>query len=293
MAEDPSTSSGVRRRQRTRVVAVRTAASVVGLRFRSKHSVRVQLLEVMANIETVGQFLEYIEQNHAGAGDFWYRGQASDGWGLAPSVFRTTSRTQNEKVLLKRFIQEARRHSSEVPTDQWDWVFLAQHHFVPTRLLDWSESPLVGLYFAAQEHRDVESDPQTGRDGKLWVLQPTVMNSQLKHSFQGRDLPLFGIDKSLDAYNPFTPTDHALLPIAALAARSFPRISAQWGTFTVSPDGTFLNLDLQASKYLSSVTIPLAAKPTIRTQLAALGLDERTLYMDLFRLGQHVTSVFS
>ena len=157
----------------------------------------------MATVETVGEFLEYIQANHASADDFWYRGHASVGWGLSPSVFRTPGRQENERLLLKRFMQEARRHSSDVPSEEWDWTFLAQHHFVPTRLLDWSESPLVGLYFAALDTFDIADDPKTARDGRIWILQPNKLNSQVGHPFVGRDLPMFGVDGMLDSYRPF------------------------------------------------------------------------------------------
>lgn len=247
----------------------------------------------MATVETVGEFLEYIQANHASADDFWYRGHASVGWGLSPSVFRTPGRQENERLLLKRFMQEARRHSSDVPSEEWDWTFLAQHHFVPTRLLDWSESPLVGLYFAALDTFDIADDPKTARDGRIWILQPNKLNSQVGHPFVGRDLPMFGVDGMLDSYRPFVPPTDRLQPVAALAARSFPRIAAQWGTFTVSTDGTSIE-DLDGSTtFLTSLTVPMTAKSGIRTQLAAIGVDERTLYMDLFRLGLHVTKVFA
>ncbi|MBW8182913.1 FRG domain-containing protein [Shewanella nanhaiensis] len=56
--------------------------------------------------------------------------------------------------------------SSEIPTCEFEWLFLAQHYSLPTRLLDWSTNPLVALYFA------VEKDDAT--DGGIYAVPERV-----------------------------------------------------------------------------------------------------------------------
>jgi FRG domain len=257
------------------------------LRSEAKHKVTID------KVNSVEEFLGFLSGAATPGQDHWFRGHACEGWSLSASVFRSSSRTDNEVVLLKRFIQEARRHIDDVPSGNWDWVFLAQHHNVPTRLLDWSEGPLVGLYFAAQDHLDIPGDDASARDGEVWMLKPTVMNAKLGFTYTGRDLPMFDLDADLDDYSPFDGSGHRRSPVAALAARNFRRISAQWGTFTVCNVDQPLDLLPERDDFLTSLRVPIAAKSSIREQLARLGLEDRTIYPDLFRLGQRLTEVYT
>ena len=91
---------------------------------------------------------------------FIFRGHSSLEYKLLPSIFReasvncsitTTKYSQLEFNILSDFISEANRFTKEISSDNYiAWLEIAQHFGVPTRLLDFTENPLVALYFACE-----------------------------------------------------------------------------------------------------------------------------------------------
>jgi len=232
------------------------------------------------SVGSVGDLITALSEQSEPANPLWFRGQKCASWSLVPSLGRQSALLENELSIMKRFIQLAIPQMLEpLPSghDEWYWVFLMQHHHVPTRLLDWSESPLAAVWFAISQESD--------EDSAIWCLDPLALNQQAK--LRGRwqsELPAFGRDDILDNYLPDRQIDGAgQVPIAAIASRQFRRIAAQQGNFTISHAESDPVEQVGDSKHCWRLIIPVDAKPQMVAELATLRYTELQLFPDLDR----------
>jgi hypothetical protein len=193
----------------------------------------------------------------------------------------------NELDMLKRFRQDASPRVREAPATIWEWIFLAQHYGLPTRLLDWTENPLIGLYFAVNDIYAGEGDPV---DGVLFELDPIRLNSISAPS--SPRVIMFDEDRILSEYLPSTRRSRKRQPIAAVARRYFDRIVSQAGTFTVSHHEHMDIESVDGGSCVHRVRIPATAKPYIQDELSDMNINASTVYADLAHLAEHVKELY-
>lgn len=230
-------------------------------------------------ITNVASFIDATRRVCAGFGriGYWFRGHGQAQWKLVPSVHRHYD-SNGEQSLAARFRLAAptRYAKSSELKDDASWLCLMQHFGLPTRLLDWTASPLAALYFA------VAYEPMPG-PGAVWVLTPSGLNKCSRHA---RDLTfiLHGPEAQALVWAAFRhgqPDDDVL---AVLGQDIDLRMTVQQGAFTIHGNDVPLEERPRAERYLAKFLIPERAKMTLDEELWVLGVRRSALFPDLANL---------
>jgi hypothetical protein len=233
-----------------------------------------------------------INERWGGLFPMW-RGHADINWTLQPEVFRPRSdgRLHHEVTLLMYFMAHAESRYQRCPpnNDRLAWMMLGRHYGLPTRLLDWSMSPLVALYFAVH--------PDSSADGCLWALEPGAMN----HHMTGERI-LFTGEEPLPrqfvqaAFEPST-TGAADNKALAIGMREIDaRIFTQQGMCTIHADASDLadvaykGKSVFLKRWRRAFKVPASKKADLRHFLRALGVHKATLFPDLGALAEELKS---
>ena len=224
----------------------------------------------------------------------WYRGQDVDSWDLLPSVKRKPFclKKEYEQYLSTDFYIEAKKRLKETPKELSGWISLMQHYGLPTRLLDWSESPFVALYFAVS---DINYD---GEDATLWCLNPVKLNSHLKNSGISKEkmdylfpMDYYTVIKLIKpAFKPIHATDQI---IACHSVENDLRMYVQKSAFTVHDSDIPLNKQTYSSELLIKAVIPKSRKIYFRKTLDICGYTLSNIYPDVEHISKELKDRFS
>lgn len=128
--------------------------------------------------------------NHSGklsSARYYFRGQPNSAHKLQSSLDRVGAKSKlwHEAQFIASFKKAAMNYLPPglTPTTTFEWLCLMQHFGVPTRLLDFTKSPYVGLYFAT-------SDFHEECDASIWAINPGLLHEGASLFLKEKDFPL-------------------------------------------------------------------------------------------------------
>jgi len=247
-------------------------------------------------IESLGQLLDLVtpQEHDPVSGRFRdtsvYRGSGHAHWPLLTSLDRLGgiepphTKSHLEEHILRNFIRYSRAFLGATPANEWELLVAAQHHGVPTRLLDWSYSPLIAAHFATLAGAaDTEK--------VIWRLNWRMVHEHFglpPLAFLVQDLAAMLAARGVRSIGELMarPTHDDARFVCMLDPPALDdRIVAQSGTFTISTDKTRSVDQVLAEEGLSCAltryVIPSDRVNFIRDQLDLCAIDERKLFPDL------------
>lgn len=220
----------------------------------------------MATPKTIGSWLDLARIAQASTDGSWiFRGEGTAGYPLLAKAgreggYRGAARKKPYKLAdeieaLELFKRQARPHLGHTPSSDLEWLAIAQHHGMSTRLLDWTESVLVAAFFAVQEAGTKGDAVVYGVRGLRTLTQP-------------------------EAKKPFTLKSAGIYRPPHLT----PRIPAQRSVFTVHPDprAPF------APRGMVEWRVSQSACAEIKRVLDACAVNEASLFPDIDGLSRYI-----
>ena len=217
--------------------------------------------------------------------NYAFRGRPLAGEQLTTSLARLGGNTEAiERPLLRHFRKYAARDA--VPVDStWNWLALAQHHGLPTRLLDWTYSPYVALHFATARPEG---------DGAVWMVDYVRAHERapkkLREQLERESANVFTTEMIGAVAKDFDDLADLGEFVVFVEPPSFDeRIVNQYALFSLSsqPD-LALDRDL-----LHKIVIPAELKWEVRDKLDQANITERVLFPGLDGLSRWLARYYA
>lgn len=239
--------------------------------------------------------IEKLEKNKV----HWFRGVADVKYKPLPGLIWKNA-LRREGAMEHDFLVAYKSYVANQHLNSWEIYAMMQHHGLPTRLIDWSESALVALYFS------LTSEPNKEGSRGVWILKP----SELNRLSTGADIlycpaviqaTTFAISEkktiNFDKYLPPNLTisddlEYPELPLAIYASKHIKRIASQKGCFTVHGSDKRSIDEFLTGENCYLVEICLSSEQDRKKMIStldSLGIDEEFIYQDLDSLCNRIT----
>lgn len=226
------------------------------------------------NANSLSEYISLVEK-HCDSDEWLFRGQQQD-WPMIPKLARLIPRINHladEKNMVTEFRRKLAEYISPMPSNDWDLLAIGQHHGLATRLLDWSLSPLVALFFAIEHGHETN-----GKNAVVYM-----------YHFSKSD-----IVSNPAEISPFTPGR----TLFYFSGNVTGRIRVQQGCFSVHRQNkkrnwTPLQNNKFFSKHLFEIVLPENKFSEFRYELDRCGINRASLFPDLDGLCNYLTWSYS
>lgn len=220
-----------------------------------------------------------------------------DDFQLVPKIYKSTYSkiSQYEKDMLTDFTFLSASKSTVTSRLYIEEMLDAQHYGLPTRLLDWSESALIALYFAVNPSKEYPNS-----DSVIWALNPEKLNKMALPDSSNEIKGALPIGSSSDKYDKlineyYTSSKEQLYPIAIKTRRINPRIEAQRGVFLlycINDNKKCLTKYQNSNEFLIQIVIKHEVAKIMHKQLQSLGVTHYQIFPEINSIAQDIQNVY-
>jgi hypothetical protein len=200
-------------------------------------------------------------------------------WTLTPWALRYDTEEKRNKALnlltdFKRYVN-IRLPNLHRPDDELQWVQLARHYGLPTRLLDWTRNAAIALYFAC-----LKAPTSTDPDGAVFVINPRDLNREANK--KTKDSRIFDAHADADRIHTYLTLSggknlRGLKTIAINPVWNSERILLQQGAFTLHGSREFTLTSRQVPS-LVCLRVPANKKEGLLHELERAGMNEMSIF---------------
>ncbi len=243
-------------------------------------------------VTSIDNLLETIKHLKSRYSDqpIWFRGQSNESWDPVPSIFRSVVYEKENYISNDFYIYVNQIEANSPPKENYAaWIALMQHYGLPTRVLDWSQSPLIATYFA------VDNLGQNDNDACLWVLLPRKLN--IAEDFGEFVYPLDSYTAQMMLVRAFKKRaeiekkfENKIL--ACHSVENNLRMYSQQSAFTIH-NSTKKLTEICDRKTMFKLIIPKEYKMKFYKDLDILGISSKYIYPDMEHVSKDIIRKYS